>query len=102
VVDDTVHFLSKYLRVRRERGYSPEDAVRYAFHSVGIALVVTTIILVAGFMLLAQSAFRVNASMADLTALAITLALVVDFLLLPTLLMLFDRKDRGEAALTSR
>lgn len=96
VVDDTVHFLSKYLRVRRERGYSAEEAVRYAFKSVGVALVVTTIILVAGFMLLAQSAFRVNASMAQLTAIGITLALVVDFLLLPPLLMLFDRKDRSE------
>jgi uncharacterized protein len=102
VVDDTVHFLSKYLRVRRERGYSPEEAVRYAFHSVGVALVVTTIILVAGFMLLAQSAFRVNASMAILTAIGITMALVVDFLLLPPLLMMFDRKDRGDAALMNR
>ncbi|MEW8397881.1 MAG: MMPL family transporter, partial [Candidatus Thiodiazotropha sp.] len=31
VVDDTVHFLSKYLRARREKDMGREDAVRYAF-----------------------------------------------------------------------
>ena len=45
VVDDTVHFLSKYLRARREQGMSSEDAVRYAFNTVGVALLVTTICL---------------------------------------------------------
>ncbi|OAD19324.1 integral membrane protein [Candidatus Thiomargarita nelsonii] len=38
VVDDTIHYLSKYLRARREKGLSPEEAVRYAFRSVGLAL----------------------------------------------------------------
>ena len=38
VVDDTVHFLSKYLRARREYGHDPEDAVRYAFDTAGRAL----------------------------------------------------------------
>ena len=49
VVDDTIHFLSKYLRARRERNMNAEDAVRYAFRTVGVALTVTTIVLVAGF-----------------------------------------------------
>lgn len=37
VVDDAVHFLSKYQRARRE-GQTAEQAVRYAFHTVGRAL----------------------------------------------------------------
>src|SRR5690606_856178 len=49
VVDDTVHFLSKYLRARREKNLNAEDAVRYAFASVGVALFVTTLVLMAGF-----------------------------------------------------
>ena len=49
VVDDTVHFLSKYRRARREFGQDPEDAVRYAFDTSGRALITTTIVLVAGF-----------------------------------------------------
>ncbi|MFK7887900.1 MAG: RND family transporter [Gammaproteobacteria bacterium] len=93
VVDDTVHFLSKYLRARRENGLSPTDAVRYAFATVGTALVVTTIILIAGFCVLAQSNFEINSTMATLTAMAIFLALAVDFLLLPPILLKFDRGD---------
>ena len=94
VVDDTIHFLSKYLRARREKGLSPEDAVRYAFSTVGVALFVTTVVLASGFMMLAQSSFELNASMGLLTAITITLALIIDFLFLPPLLMLVERKSK--------
>ncbi|EHY0994197.1 efflux RND transporter permease subunit [Vibrio parahaemolyticus] len=92
VVDDAVHFLSKYQRARRE-GQTAEQAVRYAFHTVGRALWITTVVLVAGFSVLAMSSFRLNADMGQLSAIVIFIALVVDFLFLPTLLMLFDKKS---------
>lgn len=92
VVDDTVHFLSKYLRARREKGKDAIDAVRYAFSSVGRALWITTLVLVAGFMVLAQSSFKLNADMGLLTALTILIALIVDFLLLPAVLIKLDSK----------
>ncbi|CCN34038.1 putative exporter of the RND superfamily [Vibrio nigripulchritudo SO65] len=95
VVDDAVHFLSKYQRARKE-GKDAEQAVRYAFNTVGRALGITTVVLVAGFSILAMSSFRLNADMGQLSALVIFLALVVDFLFLPTLLMLFD-KDKAPA-----
>lgn len=91
VVDDTVHFLSKYLHARRDKGKTTEQAVRYAFASVGRALWITTLVLVAGFMVLAQSSFKVNADMGLLTAVTILIALAVDFLFLPPLLMLLDK-----------
>ncbi|NCM76301.1 MMPL family transporter [Vibrio parahaemolyticus] len=91
VVDDAVHFLSKYQRARRE-GQTAEQAIRYAFHTVGRALWITTVVLVAGFSVLAMSSFRLNADMGQLSAIVIFIALVVDFLFLPTLLMLFDKK----------
>ncbi|ELB2165398.1 MMPL family transporter [Vibrio parahaemolyticus] len=91
VVDDAVHFLSKYQRARRE-GQTAEQAVRYAFHTVGRALWITTVVLVAGFSVLAMSSFRLNTDMGQLSAIVIFIALVVDFLFLPTLLMLFDKK----------
>ncbi|RKZ57331.1 MAG: hypothetical protein DRQ44_15900 [Gammaproteobacteria bacterium] len=94
VVDDTVHFLSKYLRARREKGLNAEDAVRYAFNSVGLALLVTSLVLVTGFMILAQSHFYLNSSMGLLTAVVIMLALIIDLTLLPALLMRFS-KDGG-------
>ncbi len=87
VVDDTVHFLSKYLRARREKGLGSEDAVRYAFITVGKALVFTSIILVAGFLVLSTSSFELNAGMGLLTAIVIAIALFADFLFLPTILM---------------
>ncbi len=93
VVDDTVHFLSKYLRARREKGLNAQESVRYAFSSVGVALLVTTAVLVAGFLILGQSGFEINSAMAALTATTITIALVIDFLLLPPLLMSLDKSD---------
>ena len=90
VVDDTIHFLSKYLRARKERGMNAEDAIRYAFNTVGVALTVTTVVLVAGFLVIAQSNFKVNAEMGLLTAITIAIALIVDFLFLPALLLLVD------------
>ena len=90
VVDDTVHFLSKYLRARREKGLDAEDAVRYAFNSVGLALLVTSLVLVTGFMILAQSHFYLNSSMGLLTSVVIMLALIIDLTLLPALLMKFS------------
>ncbi len=95
VVDDTIHYLSKYLRARRERGMTPEAAVRYAFNTVGVALVVTTIVLACGFMVLAQSNFLLNSQMGLLTAITIVIALIVDFTFLPAFLMLVD-KDKSE------
>ncbi len=97
VVDDTVHFLSKYLRARRENGLDAEDAVRYAFSTVGLALVATSIVLVAGFLVLSFSAFALNSNMALMTAVTILFALVADFLLLPPLLMAVDKDKRGRA-----
>ncbi len=93
VVDDTVHFLSKYLRARREKGLSAEDAVRYAFNSVGLALVVTSVVLVAGFMIMAQSHFYLNSSMGLLTSVVIMLALIIDLTLLPALLIKLAKKQ---------
>ncbi len=97
IVDDTVHFLSKYIRARREKNLSSEDAVRYSFASVGKALWVTTMVLVAGFSVMATSSFKVNADMGLLTAVTILVALIVDFFFLPPLLMLLkSRKDKEQ------
>ena len=97
VVDDTVHFLAKYARARRERGLDAEGAIRYAFTSVGNAIVVNTVILAIGFAVLTGGDFKVNADMGLLTALAIVFALVMDFLLLPPLLLLGARRREAVA-----
>ncbi len=95
VVDDTVHFLSKYLRARREQDLNPKDAVVYAFSTVGRALVVTSFVLIAGFLVLSLSSFELNSGMGLLTAIVIAFALLADFLLLPTLLIKFEEKKHA-------
>ena len=95
VVDDTVHFLSRYQRTRRELGCTSADAVLAAFRTVGQALLTTSLVLVAGFVVVSFSNFELNSAMGRLTALVITLALMADFLLLPPLLMKFDTNADG-------
>jgi predicted RND superfamily exporter protein len=92
VVDDTVHFLSKYLRARREQGLGPEEAVRYAFNTVGSALVITTVVLVLGFVALGTSGYRPSSHIGWLSSITLVFALAADFLFLPTLLMKLDKK----------
>jgi len=98
IVDDTVHFLAKYTLARRERGMSPEDAVRYSFRTVGAAILGTTFIVAAGFAMLGLSTFRVTSYMGLLTALTVLCALLVDFLLLPALLLVVDRARPATAS----
>lgn len=98
VVDNTIHFFSKYLYARRDLGQGAEDAIRYAFSTVGAALLVNTLVLTAGFMILAQSPFDVNASLGQMSALVIGLALAFDLLFLPGLLMRFDRSAGSKTA----
>ncbi len=87
VVDDTVHFLSKYRRGRVEHNMSAEDAVRFAFKMVGSPIWITTIALVGGFIVLSFSGFQVNSHMGTMTAITIVFALILDFFFLPTLLI---------------
>ena len=101
VVDDTVHFLSKFRRARHEYGQSPEEAVRYAFDTAGRALITTTVVLVAGFLILVFSPFVPTAQVGVLTAMIIASALVADLSLLPALLTATDRSAAQRAKLAA-
>ena len=92
VVDDTVHFLSKYHRARREGGLDAAGSVRKTFNQVGWALIATTLVLTAGFVVLSMSTFAQNSDMGRLTAAILVLALLADFFLLPPLLIALRRK----------
>ena len=92
IVDDTVHFLSKYLKARREGLLAPE-AVRSAFRTVGYALWTTTVILSAGFLVFATSGFELSWALGLLVTTTIIFALAADFLFLPTLLIAIDRRN---------
>ena len=91
IVDDTTHFLTRYLKARRAGQPAPE-AVLYTFRTVGRALWTTTLVLVAGFLVFALSGFEVSWSLGLMVTGTIGFALLADFLLLPPLLMAIDRK----------
>jgi predicted RND superfamily exporter protein len=83
--------MSKYIRARKDQNLDAREGVRYAFNTVGTALWVTTLALVAGFLVLTFSHYRMSSDTGTLSAITITLALVMDFLLLPTLLIRVDK-----------
>ena len=97
VVDDSVHFLSKY-RYAREQGKTAEQAVEFAFATVGVAMLITTLVLAAGFALLVLSPFSPTWGMGALMSLTVVLAFIADIILLPLLLLLFDSRDTSAAA----
>ena len=86
VVDDTIHFISKYLDAKRQNK-NPTEAVHYAFSQVGLAMTITSIVLICGFMVLTFSPFIMNWGMGLLSAITIAFALIADFLLLPPTLI---------------
>ena len=96
IVDNTVHFLTKYLYARRSKGANRPTAIEYAFRTVGMAVAANAVILTSGFAVLAYSSFKVNTEMGMLTAMAIVIALVIDFLLLPAMLMVGYKKEETD------
>ncbi|MEZ4239695.1 MAG: outer membrane lipoprotein-sorting protein [Myxococcota bacterium] len=90
IVDDTIHFLSRYVALRRE-GLAPEDAVRRTLRAVGTALVLTSVLLVCGFGVLTLSTFAVNRVFGQLVILVVGLGLAADLVVLPAALLVVDR-----------
>ncbi len=95
VVDDSVHILSKYISAKRE-GKLPEEAVRYSLDKAGSAITITTLSLAVGtFVLIFSNTFHFQ-NVALLLTPIIVVALLLDLLFLPPLLIKFDRwADRG-------
>ena len=89
IVDDTIHFMTKYMRARKS-GESPTESVQSAFRSVGKALVATTLVFALGFMVFGASGMATNQALGLLVGITVIIALLADFLFLPPLLMVLD------------
>ncbi len=94
IVDDTIYFMCEYLKARREEDLTPFESVRHAFRTVGHALWTTTVVLSAGFMVFTASGFELSWVLGLLVTITIIFALLGDFLLLPILLIVIDRRTR--------
>ncbi|MEM7385308.1 MAG: efflux RND transporter permease subunit, partial [Verrucomicrobiota bacterium] len=98
VVDDTIHLLHAYLNALRRGGLSSHQAAVRSLQQVGPALIITSLVLIAGFLTLSFSHFGVNRWMGQLAALTIALALVFDLVVLPALLLVLDGKWKPRAS----
>jgi predicted RND superfamily exporter protein len=85
-VDDTIHMLGK-LRIELMKGRSLAYATKRAFLSTGKALIITTIMLLSGFISLVFSGFASVYYMGLLVSITLAIALVADLLLLPLLVL---------------
>ena len=91
VVDDTVHFLSKYIHARKTKGLNAEQSITYSFDAVGGALITTSVVLSLGFFVLALSSFAINSILGLMVGMTIIIAILFDFFILPVVLLMLNR-----------
>ena len=89
-VDDSLHFLLRY-RKELSRGLPTIEALRNTIINTGSALMITTTVLVSGFLVLTLSAFLPTFQFGLLSALMIALALICDLTLLPALCIVLSK-----------
>ena len=89
IVDDTIHFLTKYLRARKQ-GLLPSESVQASLSTVGKALFATTVVFALGFLVFGASGMASNQTLGLLLGTTVIIALLADFLFLPPLLIALD------------
>jgi predicted RND superfamily exporter protein len=92
-VDDTIHFISKF-KMELAKGKSKLYAIKRTYFSTGKAIIITTLILISGFLTLLMSSFGGTYYIGLFVGLTLVFALIIDLTLLPTLILLFY-KPRG-------
>ena len=90
IVDDTIHFLTKYQALRRKEGVSAEDAMRATLAHVGPAMLSTSVILVLGFGVLTLSSFQMTSYLGWLSVIIVGVAPLADLVLAPALVLLLS------------
>lgn len=93
-VDDTIHFLGKF-KYELLKGSSKMYALKRSYITTGKAMILTTLILCAGFLLLMLSSFQGTFLMGVLLCFTLLMALLADLTLLPILLMLFYKVPKS-------
>jgi predicted RND superfamily exporter protein len=89
-IDDTIHYLGMY-RLRRKSGLSIPEAVSTSIRTTGMSIIYTSLVLFAGFVIFSQSRFGSTQALGVLMSVTLLIAMFSNLLLLPTLLLKFDR-----------
>lgn len=92
-VDDTIHFMSK-LKLELNKGKPLMVAMKRTFLSTGRAIVLTTLILIAGFLMLMFSDFLGTFYVGLLISSTLLFALISDLFFLPVLVIFFFKPKK--------
>lgn len=95
-VDDTIHFLSK-LKLELSKGKTMLRALRVTYITTGKAIILTSLVLFAGFFMLVLSDFEGTFAMGALVSVSLLMAVIADLLLLPILLTRFYKPKQKDS-----
>ncbi|MGE4587627.1 MAG: RND family transporter [Mangrovibacterium sp.] len=90
-VDNTIHFLTKYRQEMLATGGSIKRSVKRALRETGVSMLYTFVVLFFGFGVYSVSKFGGTAALGILVSLTLLVAITSNLILLPGLLMGFDR-----------
>ncbi|WP_299062228.1 MMPL family transporter [uncultured Polaribacter sp.] len=91
-VDDTIHFLAKYRQELIANKWKIKPSVYSALKETGVSMFYTSIVLFFGFLVFTLSSFGGTIALGGLVSVTLLLAMVSNLLLLPSLLLTFEKK----------
>lgn len=91
-VDDTIHFLAKYRQELMANKWRIKTSVYAALRETGVSMFYTSIVLFFGFLTFMLSSFGGTIALGGLVSITLLLAMVSNLLLLPSLLLTFEKK----------
>ncbi|QXP72094.1 MMPL family transporter [Polaribacter sp. R2A056_3_33] len=91
-VDDTIHFLAKYRQELMANNWRVKPSVYGALRETGVSMFYTSIVLFFGFLTFTLSSFGGTIALGGLVSVTLLLAMVSNLLLLPSLLLTFEKK----------
>ena len=96
-IDDTIHFLAKYRQELKNCQWDLKPAVIESIKETGVSMMYTSIILFFGFGVFASSEFGGTQALGILTSLTLIVAMVVNLVLLPSLLLTMGKNLTNKA-----
>ncbi|MBE7629876.1 efflux RND transporter permease subunit [Tenacibaculum piscium] len=98
-VDDTIHFLAKYRQELLANNWKIKPAVYAALQETGVSMFYTSIVLFFGFLVFTISSFGGTIALGGLVSVTLLLAMVSNLILLPSLLLSFEKKIANKKVL---
>lgn len=91
-VDNTIHFLAHYRHELRSKKHDLKECVAISIRETGLSIIYTSVILFFGFIVFVFSDFGGTQALGYLSAITYFVALFTNLILLPCLLLSYERK----------